>query len=202
MMTAAHPIACRCGQFQAELQRTAPVTRVTCYCRDCRCFALFLEAGAAVLDPQGGTDIVVTDPRFVRFVRGIDQLACMSLSPAGTLRWFARCCSTPVGNVARDRRIAHVGLIHTALERSPAAMDSAFGPVRLVVSAGSAKGRPARVHRIAAGVALAGHLGRMMWSRVTGRYRESPFFDPQSGQALVAPRVLTKDERDQLRRMA
>ncbi|MFZ2237575.1 MAG: DUF6151 family protein, partial [Dokdonella sp.] len=42
---------------------------------------------------------------------GEDELACMSLSPNGMLRWYASCCSTPIGNTPRDRNMPYVGVV-------------------------------------------------------------------------------------------
>ncbi len=68
---------------------------------------------------MGGTDVVATLPRHVRFTQGIEALACMSLSETGMLRWYARCCNTAIGNTPRNFKVSHVGLIHICLQGTP-----------------------------------------------------------------------------------
>ena len=82
------PLKCRCGAVRGEMQPRRAYTRATCYCKDCRAYALFLGQ-PGVLDEAGGTDVVPTAPATVRLTAGLEHVACMSLSPKGTLRWYA-----------------------------------------------------------------------------------------------------------------
>ena len=198
-MKTTHPIRCRCGAFEAELSRPELGTRAVCYCRDCQAFAHFLGLPEGMLDTLGGTDIVAVRPRYVRFLRGIDQLTCMSLSPKGPLRWYTSCCRTPIGNTPRDYRQSHVGLIHSCLEVDAERLDDSFGPVRMRVHVQGAKGTPARSPRVAFFVAVLRYLASMTWSRISGSYRLNPFFET-GGRPKVAPRVLDSGERSALDR--
>jgi hypothetical protein len=197
-MDAAHPIRCRCGKLQARLAQPARGIRAICYCRDCRAYAHFLGPPDGMLDERGGTAVVVVHPRTVTFLDGVEHLACMSLSPRGTLRWFARCCRTPVGNTPRDVRIAYLGLVHDCLEQGGAPLDASFGPVAMQVNRQSAiGGDPGGTSTVAvalAGARLAASLG---WARVSGGYRDNPFFDA-SGKPRIAPEVVTRAARDAL----
>jgi hypothetical protein len=212
-MSGSHPIRCRCGAFEARVDHPRSGTRAVCYCRDCQAYAHFLELPERMLDENGGTDIVAVRPRFVTIVRGKEKLACMSLSASGILRWHTRCCGTPIGNTPRDLKQSHVGLVHTCLESavdrathvsdsahqgSGAAnqlLDEAFGPVAMRVFRRHAKGRVDGESRARFVVAVAGYLASMTWTRVSGRYRVNPFFDPVTHAPISAPRVLTEDER-------
>jgi len=91
-----HPLRCRCGQVEGHVVRPGPATRAVCYCKDCQAFARFLGHADSVLDAQGGSGIVATQPREVVFARGTEKIACMSLSERGMLRWYASCCNTPI----------------------------------------------------------------------------------------------------------
>ena len=100
-MASSHPIRCHCGKFQATVAHPEGGTRAVCYCRDCQAFAHFLGSPKDVLDSLGGTDIVAVRPRYVSFIAGVDNLVCMSLTAQGILRWYAKCCQTPIGNTPR-----------------------------------------------------------------------------------------------------
>lgn len=189
-----HPIRCRCGTFQAEVDQPRRGVRVVCYCRDCQCFAHYLGSPGMVLDAMGGTDVVAVAPRHVRFISGVEQLACMSLSPRGTLRWYARCCRTAIGNTPRDVRQSHLGLIHACLARPGTSLDAAFGPVRMRVNRHGAHGQPAGAPVLGFATALIGYLGTLAWSRISGSYRQTPFFDA-AGRPRVEPHVVSRIER-------
>jgi hypothetical protein len=102
------PLRCRCRAIQGHVESTHRAGRAICYCRDCQAFARNLGSPELTLDARGGTDIVATSPRYVRFTRGREQHRCMSLSPKGLFRWYAGCCRTPIGNTPRDPRLLHV----------------------------------------------------------------------------------------------
>ena len=197
-MTNSHPLQCRCGTFRAEVAATPVSTRAVCYCRDCQAFARFLGPPPGMLDELGGTDIVAVRPRDVTFLSGIEQLACMSLSPHGTVRWFTACCRTPIGNTPRDRRVSHVGLIHTVLAVPGHDLGTSFGPVRMHVNRHGAHGIAPRTAPPAFAWALLRYGSGLAWSRISGRYRINPFFDASTGRPRSDPRVLSLAERREL----
>jgi hypothetical protein len=192
-----HPLRCRCGKLQGHVSHPERVSRGVCYCRDCQAFAHFLGQPGEVLDEMGGTDVVATLPEHVAFTQGVDALACMSLSEAGMLRWYAGCCNTPIGNTPRNFKLSHVGLVHNCLHDSSTSLDGSFGPVRMRVNTQSAKGRPKKmpVSTIASVLRFMASLAR---ARVDGRYRNTPFFAADRGTPVVTPKVLSRSEREQL----
>ncbi|MDB5853988.1 MAG: hypothetical protein JWR22_2029 [Herminiimonas sp.] len=196
-MKSTQAIRCKCGAFEAALLYPKRGTRAVCYCRDCQAFAHFLGLPDGMLDGAGGTDIVAVSPRTVQFVRGVENLACMSLSRNGTLRWYTSCCHTPVGNTPRDTRLSHLGLVHTCMDFSGVSMDDSFGPVRMYVNGKSATGKPGRSSRVGFFAAILRYLGAVAWSRLSGGYRVNPFFT-SSGRPRVEPRVLSHGERASL----
>ncbi len=195
----AHPLRCRCGTVTGEVSRPEHGTRAVCYCRDCQAFARFLGLPTGMLDSLNGTDIVAVRPRFVTFSSGVDKLACMSLSPNGTLRWYSSCCRTPIGNTPRDFRTSHVGLVHDCLEAGGHPLEPSFGPVRMRVSPQGASEVPPRNRPIEFGLAVAKYMTSMAWTRFTGQYRVNPFFDTTTGRPIAQPQVVTAAERAKLR---
>lgn len=178
---------CRCGQVKGEVATDQTYARATCYCRDCQAYVRWLGA-SDVLDAQGGTDIVAMAPAGVRFTHGIDQMACMSLSDTGLLRWYAACCRTPLGNTPRNPKLAYVGMVGNCFDAIPDAVDQAFGVEgRIALNPDSATGP---VRRTPLRMALGGLriVLNLFAARLRGQ-RASPFFDAATGQPIRAAEV-------------
>ena len=186
-------LRCRCGKLQGEVETRRVAARAICYCKDCQAFARFLGDEKALLDPSGGTEVEATLPAGLRFTAGLEHLACMSLSPQGIYRWYASCCNTPVGNTPRNAAMPYVGLMRVCLAATPDTLDRELGRVRMTANRGSAYG-PTSATPVATMVGVAKIGGALVRSRLTGSWRDNPFFDA-SGAPVRAPRVLTREER-------
>ena len=195
MMT--HPLRCRCGRLAGEVDEPRKGSRGVCYCRDCQAYAHALGSASAVLDELGGTDVVATLPKRVRFTSGADQLACLSLTDRGMLRWYAGCCRTPIGNTMNDFRFPYVGLVHSCLG-SAEAIEAAFGPVRMRVNTKSATGGRPEAMGLSQAAALFRFMPTVLISRLDGSYRKTPFFSTD-GKPVAQRRVLTREELDAAR---
>lgn len=194
-----HPLRCRCGTIRGHVRLPATTGRAICYCKDCQSYARFLGRAEDILDEAGGSDVVATLPRQVRFEQGLESLACMSLSEGGILRWYADCCKTPIGNTPRNYKTSYVGLLHSCL--SSASMEHSFGPPKVRVNTRSAR-RPVRPTPVATAVAILKLMRSVLPARLSGRYRENPFFHAQTGAPIRQPRVLSPAERSSLRNAA
>lgn len=192
-----HPLRCRCGTLTGFVSHTSEASRAVCYCKDCQAFAHYLGKTGDILDELGGTEVVATLPKYVTFTQGIDSLACMSLSGSGLLRWYAKCCNTPVGNTSRNHKLPHVGLIHTCLRSGPASPESSFGPIRMRVGTKGAKG-PVRARPLETFVAIARFLKSQVRARMNGSYRQTPFFFAATGKPIATPVELSAAERAEL----
>jgi hypothetical protein len=192
-----HPLQCRCGTIKGYVSSPDVATRAICYCRDCQAFAHFLECSDAVLDAQGGTEVVATLARHVHFTQGLPALACMSLSARGLLRWYASCCNTPIGNTPRDFKTAYVGLLHNCLSTGAPSLHDSFGPVRMVVNTKFAKGRVKTIP-ISTVLTVLKVLKSLLGARLSGSYKDSPFFVAETGAPIHLPRALTHTERERL----
>jgi hypothetical protein len=186
-------VRCQCGALQGTLARPARANRVVCYCHDCQAFAHVLNQAGRVLDARGGTDVLQTLPRNLSFTRGSEQLACLRLTSTGMLRWYARCCSTPIGNTPAAARFSFVGLIHTCLDPAGLTLDEVFGPVTAWNNTATARGDPKPVQK-GVGKVFAFVIGTALRARLNGDYRHNPFFVAESGAPAATPRVLSKDE--------
>lgn len=189
-----HPISCSCGKLKGTLELNNGLNRAVCYCRDCQAFARFLGREAQVLDSQGGTDIVQTIPKNVRFTDGIEQLACMRLSDKGLLRWYARCCNTPIGNTAPNYQLSFVGLVHNCLGSAQTPLDNTFGPVLTRVYTEYAIGEP-KPKAFGLPSTMLRIVARLIKARLDGSYKHTPFFIPGSNTPIVQPQVLSAEQR-------
>jgi hypothetical protein len=191
-----HPLQCRCGTIKGYVVRPGMGDRMVCYCKDCRAFAHFLERPDTV-DERGGIAIIATLPEHVRFVQGLEALACMSLSDHGLLRWYASCCNTPIGNTPRDFKMPYVGLIESCLKNDSPSLQESFGRVRMVLNTKYARGR---VKSMPVGnvLAMLGLMKSVIGARLSGSYKRNPFFGAGTGTPVAPPRELTKAERERV----
>ena len=182
-----HRFQCVCGTVAGEIAEPRRAMRAVCYCRDCRAYAHLLGHPERVLDALGGTDIVATHSKHVRFTQGAAALACLSLSPRGLLRWYASCCDTPIANTPRDAKLPYAGFVHTCLER-PDPLERSFPRVEMRVNTKSALATPPRDNSVRAFARFAAMVARLATARWRGDWRASPFFDAQ-GQPVAPVRV-------------
>jgi hypothetical protein len=175
------------------LAKAARVNRAVCYCHSCQAFAHVLGQAGRTLDERGGSDIVQTLPAHVTFTRGAELLACLRLTPKGTFRWYAGCCSTPIGNTAWTAKVSFVGLIHTCLDTGDMSMEEVFGPVTTWNQTATARGEP-KPQQTGVGRMVVWLTGTMLRARLSGDYKRTPFFHPDTGAPVVTPRVLGSEE--------
>lgn len=194
-----HPLQCRCGTLKGYVAQPGSVNRGVCYCRACQAFAHFLGRAGEILDAKGGTDVVQTSPARLTLTQGREMLACMRLTEKGLLRWYAKCCNTPIGNTLGNFKASFVGLIHNCLDSGDCSLDESFGPVRMWVNTQSAKGE-VRSNSIANFGGIARIVAMLLRARVNGSYKRTVFFSPQTGAPVATPKVLSRDERDKLMR--
>ena len=191
---------CQCGKVQGQLKDIEKSTRLVCYCKDCQAFAHYLGKADSMLDGQGGSDILVSHPQQIAFASGAAEIACMSLSNQGMLRWYASCCNTPIGNTSRNNKLAFVGLPSSCLG-DPSTLEQAAGPVRMRSCTESAKAKVAS-SGVAALPILIGFAVALLRARLSGSYARTPFFKAGTSVPVAAPKVLAPEERERLRSIA
>lgn len=190
-----HRISCKCGAVRGHVLDGSPSNRVRCYCADCQAFGRYFGPEAGVLDAQGGTEIIQVSQSRLRFDTGLEQLACLRLSPRGLLRWYARCCNTPLGNTLPNPRVSLVGLVHSCMDH--AAIDRDFGSRVADVNTNSALGDP-RPRQSGMARTIGRFLVMVARDRVSGRYRRSPLFTDE-GKPVADPHLLDRAEVDALK---
>lgn len=188
------PLRCTCGKLQGQLATQPTSGRARCYCKDCQAYARFLGRQSEILDAHGGTDLIATLPAAVRFTAGLEQLACVTLTDKGPLRWYATCCRTPIGNTARDHKIAYVGVVSHCLALPSASLDQALGPADIALNTGSAL-VPTATTPWATFRGVLKIMGNAAKARLSGQYKTNPFFDAASGQSIKVPQPIGEEQR-------
>lgn len=198
-------IRCSCGEFQGRVRRGEDEqgVRVVCYCDDCQSFAHFLRRGRDILDKRGGTDIFQISPAGVEFTSGVQNLACIRLRPNGILRWYAACCRTPIGNTLATRQVPFAGLVTICINPDGHTLDESLGPVSARIHGRFARGgrEDLYAHDRAPLAQIFSTFGSILRRRIRGDHKLSPFFDPKTGAPAVAPRILSKDEHEEVKRI-
>lgn len=91
-------LCCDCGAIKGQCQlKKHHYTRVTCFCNDCQNYAQWLNH-PATLDSFYGTDIIQVPLFSIKITEGKAYLQPMRLTPTGIIRWYCRCCHTPIAN--------------------------------------------------------------------------------------------------------
>lgn len=178
--------ACSCGQVHGTLSASIinAGTHLVCFCKDCRT----AEIALGRKDPAPAPiNILQTTPDGIVFDEGQDKLALLRLSPGGLMRWYASCCNTPLFNTLKSPKLPFVGVLTDCLDDA-----TVLGPV---AGRGFVPQSDGTTKHDGAGVTVWGIATRLLASRLSGRWKTTPFFDTKNGQPRVKARVLSKDAR-------
>jgi hypothetical protein len=96
-----------------------------------------------------------------------------------------------------NSKVSFVGLVHTCLEGAGPTLDDSFGPVQAYVNTRSAKGG-LKSSPLALVAVILRFIAMVAGARIDGSYKRSPFFAADTGAPIVAPKVLSPGEREQL----
>lgn len=178
--------SCSCGQLHGHIAPEAAESglHLVCYCRDCRAAELYFKQP----DPAPGpVDLFQTTPDSITVTAGAQNLGLFRLSPRGTMRWYATCCDTPLFNTTPSAKFPFAGLrVATMAEpdRIGPVVSKAFAPRP------GGKSKHEGISRMAWGV-----ITRMLAARLSGRWRQTPFFDIETGKPVANPTIPSKEER-------
>jgi uncharacterized protein DUF6151 len=181
--------SCTCGQIQGHLDADVcrAATRTECFCRDCRAAELYFGQP----DPApGAVDILQTTPDKITIAQGADKLGLFRLGPNGVLRWYATCCNAPLFNTLKSPKLPFAGILVKRLNDT-----DRIGPVtaRNAIpkpdGSTTSKGLPRAVFSI---------FANMLGARLSGRWRQTPFFDVATGKPVREAVIPSKEDRAKL----
>jgi hypothetical protein len=193
-------IQCECGKFRAQLEKFPRNTpgRLVCYCDDCQTYLHHLNR-ADLLDSVGGTELVPVYPSDMKIVAGREVVKCLRLSPNGLYRWYAGCCNMPVANTKPG--FPWAGIVHRAYAvKDPGYLERTFGPVKSRIKGRFAKGTPpSGTPSDMDFKSFITVLPFLLKGLLTGKAKNSPFFENDGQTPIVPPVVLSLDERSAIR---
>ena len=159
-------------------------THAECFCHNCRAAQLYFGQP----DPAPGpVEVFQIAPDEVTIDSGAEHLAAMSLSPKGMLRWYAKCCNVPLATTPRTARFPFAGFIALRI-----ADRARLGPISTRGFVPRSNGKQKHENLAPAAIGL---LRRVIKSRLSGGWKNTPFFDPESFEPVVTPTVISKEER-------
>ena len=171
-------LACACGKLTAVAASVSRggSNRCVCHCRFCQAYARRLGKADEVLDAEGGTEVIQFSPRLFRFTGGDENLACLRQTSKGALRWYAKCCNTPIANTAGSTKIPFVGVVRQAIKAPTGEeLTQAVGRVRAHIrqppemQQGTNWGQKRVMFRM---------LRLLLFWKLRGDGKRSPFFGP------------------------
>jgi hypothetical protein len=175
--------SCRCGKIHGRLTDIDPDrgTHVRCHCDDCR------RANAHFGIPGSraeGVCIWQTTPDKVKIDEGAVHMRLMRLSSKGVLRWYAGCCDTPLFNTMATPKLPFVGVLTDRLD------DTA--PLGPIIAEGFVEGDDGTSRHVHGGRVIRRFISRTAGARLSGRWKDNPFFDIGTGGPIrEAERVRT-----------
>ncbi len=130
-------------------------------------------------------------PDMVKIEQGAEYLGAFRFSPKGIFRWYATCCRAPLFNTLVSPKLPFAGVVVARLE------DGAnIGPV---VAEGHVKQSDGSTKHKGGTRLIWGVFRRMGAARLSGKWKETPFFDPETGEPTVTPEIMPREERDRLK---
>lgn len=183
------PFSCNCGGLSGEITARGvdTGTHVVCFCPDCRAGQLYFGQP----DPApGSVDIFQMSPDCIQITNGAGNLAVMRLGPKGLFRWYAKCCNAPLATTTSSPKFPFAGFdVKRIADPEP------LGPVKTRANIRQPNGR-SKQENVAP--AVIGMIKRAISDRLSGRWKQTPFFDAATGEPVAAPHVITLEERKAL----
>ena len=188
--------SCECGELRGRVSGPRG-HRVVCYCLDCQAFAHFLGR-TDVLDSHGGSHVYQVSSAEVSF-DSPGNLGALCLLPGNkrkTIRFYATCCKSPVGNTTESAGFPFIGLLESGLSADGQSLDRALGPVDCAVGRKDATVDPDELpeHPKFGKRLMLSLMFRVLKRKLAGHARRSPFHDARAGGPSVAVHELTDEE--------
>jgi hypothetical protein len=190
--------ACDCGTVTGTLIDVGPGPgdHVVCHCTDCQDLTHHLGHAERVLDAHGGTSLYQTRCARMQLDTGRDRLACLHLTDAPTLRWYAACCRTPLFNTFKNGKLPFITILLAACD--PAARKQALGPPRGHLFLQDAIADTDGLPKMSTITLMRRFFVRAIKDIVSGDRRKAALFDAKTLEPIAVPHRLTDEERQAL----
>ncbi|WP_246450004.1 DUF6151 family protein [Qipengyuania soli] len=191
--------ACECGAVAGTIDKatSAEGDHVICHCKDCRDLVRHFGKEARILDANGGTALYQSRCARMHLNRGKEMLAGLHMTDGPTLRWYAKCCGTPMFNAYKNGRIPY---ITTLLANCDQAGRNALGAPLGHLFLDEATGDTSLLRPLSMGRLMRRFFRRMVKDIVTGDRRRSELYDAATLEPIAKPRHLSAAEQHALGR--
>ena len=191
---------CDCGTVTGTMLGAGPDQgdHLVCHCTDCQDLTHHLGHAERVLDAHGGTSLYQTRCARMRLDTGRDRLACLHLTDAPTLRWYAVCCRTPLFNTFKNGKLPFITILLAACD--PAARKQALGPPRGHLFLQDAIADTGGLPKMSTATLMRRFFVRAIKDIVWGDRRKAALFDAKTLEPIAVPYRLTDEERQALNR--
>lgn len=178
---------CRCGLVAGMLIEPGPIAgdHVVCHCTDCQTFAKRFNAADRILDQHAGTALYQGRCSTMRLIRGRHLLACVHLTEKPTLRWYARCCNTPMFNTFKNGRIPYITTVVANCDQDQ--RSRLLGPPIGHLFTEEGIGDVSRLRRLSILRLMRRFSTRMIIDILVGDRRRADLFDPGTLQPIASP---------------
>ncbi|QPD00399.1 hypothetical protein IRL76_04900 [Qipengyuania soli] len=150
-----------------------------------------------MLDANGGTALYQSRCARMHLNRGKEMLAGLHMTDGPTLRWYAKCCGTPMFNAYKNGRIPY---ITTLLANCDQAGRNALGAPLGHLFLDEATGDTSLLRPLSMGRLMRRFFRRMVKDIVTGDRRRSELYDAATLEPIAKPRHLSAAEQHALGR--
>lgn len=179
--------SCTCGTLTGRI--VGPIggagMHIACHCNSCRCAELVLNQP----DPRPApVHVFQTTPDRVVIDAGADQLAVLRMTDKSkTYRWYAACCNAPLVTTGPGPGFPFAS-VNVGRITDPAPLGKPKAEAFVPQPGGGTK------NKLGFGFVY-GFLTRTMAARLSGRWKQTPFFDVATGTPNGPVRVLTSEDR-------
>ena len=188
---------CECGSVSGQINdiEVGDGLRFVCHCDDCQVSAHALNH-PETLDANGGTSAVLLDSSKLNIDNGLNKLATMKVAAIKSrpvLRWYCNNCKTPLFNTydSSYRSFLSFLLANSNTVECDRLLGPSMGHVWKKFSVGDVSDKKsANLFKI-----IARMVRRQIHARISGGFRKTPLFDPQSGEPIATPIVLPTEKR-------
>lgn len=181
---------CTCGAVTGRIDGpiTSAGTHLACYCNSCRCAEIVLGQ----TDPRpDAVKVFQTTPDRLKFDTGVDKLGVLKLHKnSKTLRWYATCCNAPMVTTG-----PRAGFPFASLNVGRVTDPAALGKVRAEAFVPQPDGTTK--NKLGFGFVY-GFLTRTIAARLSGRWKQTPFFDLATGAPNGPIKELSSEDRASL----
>jgi hypothetical protein len=188
---------CSCGEVTGRLRNISTLAgdHLVCHCSDCLAFVRFCNPDRVptVVD---GVQLFFARVSSMTLTSGKERLACLHLTEKPMLRWYSKCCRTPLFHTVDSGWYPFV-TTHVAILDENCRV-AAIGEPRGHLYVGDVPLALRNFREVSRVGVMARYIVRMWKDLLSGDFRRAELFDAARLKPIVEPRRLSRAERAEL----